>query len=234
MTTFRPELEEFIQSTEFSCLAARAALKRGTIEHAHYSALGDPDSVRDNYRDLLEFARDLRPALSDRSFRTFIATFETPREVLDEREHERLVWRHLQLMHDIDSRTYGIETGATSDPEEPNFGFHVAGHAFFVAGMHPGASRASRRFQRPAMAFNSLTQFMLLGEKFFTMQDAIRKREQVTNGSVNPSFTTYEYRKPSRHFAGRMTEENWKCPFSSRHAASSVKYTADVMQRPHG
>jgi FPC/CPF motif-containing protein YcgG len=171
--------------------------------------------------------RTISPLAATAATRTFVSTFEAPGGVLDEEQRQ-----HLQHMHNIDSRTYGLDEGATSDPNEPNFGFHVAGHAFFIVGVHPGASRASRRFVRPAIAFNSLMQFMLLGDKFFSMQDAIRKRESTNNGSVNPSFTTYEYQMPSRHFAGRMTEEDWKCPFSSRHEASSVKYDSDVMQRP--
>ncbi|MFC9250381.1 guanitoxin biosynthesis heme-dependent pre-guanitoxin N-hydroxylase GntA [Amycolatopsis thailandensis] len=234
MSDPKAELEAFIQTTEFSCLGARAALKKGSIVHGHYPALGDPESARAHYRDMLGYARGIRATLSDKSFRTFVSTFEEPGGILDEEEYERLLWRHLQLIHDIDSRTYGLDEGATSDPNEPNFGFHVAGHSFFVVGMHPGSSRASRRFSRPAIAFNSLMQFMLLGDKFFSMQDAIRKRETTNNGSVNPSFTTYEYQMPSRHFSGRMTEEDWKCPFTSRHEPSSVKYTSDVMQRPTG
>ncbi|WP_020500113.1 guanitoxin biosynthesis heme-dependent pre-guanitoxin N-hydroxylase GntA [Sciscionella marina] len=229
-TDARAELEEFIQSKEFSCLGARSALKKGTIRHGHYPALGEPESARANYRELLGYARDIRPTLSDKSFRTFVASFETPGEVLEELEFERLLWRHLQLMHDIDSRSYGLDDGATSDPNEPHFGFHVAGHAFFLVGMHPGSSRASRRFVRPAIAFNSLMQFMLLGEKFFSMQDAIRKRETNNNGSVNPSFTTYEYEMPSRHYAGRMTEPDWKCPFTSRHEAAPAKYGLDTLK----
>ncbi|WP_447009005.1 guanitoxin biosynthesis heme-dependent pre-guanitoxin N-hydroxylase GntA [Saccharothrix sp. DSM 118769] len=234
MTDPRAELEEFITTKEFSCLGARAALKKQSIVHGHYRALGDPESARANHQDLVPYARDLKPTLSDRSFRTFVATFDEPGEVLDELEYERLLWQHLQLMHDLDAPLHGLDQGATSDPNEPNFGFHTAGHAFFIVGMHPGSSRASRRFTRPAIAFNSLVQFMMLGEKFFSMQDAIRKREEGNNGSVNPSFTTYEYAMPSRHFSGRFTEEDWKCPFTSRHPAAAVKYTADVMQRPHG
>lgn len=231
MREVRADLESFIQTSEFSCLGARAALKKGSIVHHHYRALGDPESARAHHGDLFEYARDIRPTLSDRSFRTFVSTFDEPGGILDEHEHERLLWRHLQLIHDIDSLTHGLDENTTSDPSAPNFGFHVGGHAFFIIGLHPGSSRASRRFRLPALAFNSIAQFAAMGEKFFSMQGAIRKREVTNNGSVNPSYSTYEYQMPARLFAGRFSEEDWTCPFTSRHEPSSAKPTADLVRR---
>ncbi|WP_310728644.1 guanitoxin biosynthesis heme-dependent pre-guanitoxin N-hydroxylase GntA [Streptomyces sp. N2A] len=227
----RGQLDRFIQTREFSCLGARAALKRDTITHRHYRRMGDENSARENYRDLLEYVEAVRPLLSDQSFRTFVATFDEPGTV-DELTYEGLLWRHLQLMHDLDSRTFGLDKGASSDPRTPNFGFHTGGHAFFVVGMHPGASRASRRFSTSAIAFNSLAQFMLLGEKFYSMQGAIRRRETTNNGSVNPSFTVYEYEQPARHFSGRFTEEDWTCPYTSRHEAAIEDFTEGLLR--HG
>ena len=228
------QLTEFIHTEEFSCLGARAALKRDAITHQHYASLGDENSAQANYRDLLKYAQELPEALSAKSFRTFVATFDGPGGVLDECEFEGLIWRHLQVMHDIDCLEHGLFPGASSDPREPNFGFHAGSHPFFVVGLHPGSSRASRRFGRPAVAFNSNVQFALLGEKFFSMQDAIRKREMENNGSVNPSFAHYEYRQPARHFSGRFTTADWECPYVSRHEPSPLKFTEDVLRRPEG
>lgn len=225
----RKDLERFIQTREFSCLGARAALRRDTMTHRHYRRMGEEASARENHRDLVEYVEAVRPQLSDQSFRTFVATFDEPGPV-DELAYEELIWQHLQLMHDIDSQAFGLDTGASSDPDRPNFGFHAGGHAFFVVGMHPGSSRASRRFSTSAIAFNSLAQFMLLGEKFYSMQDAIRRREETNNGSVNPSFTVYEYEQPARHFSGRFTEEDWKCPYTSRHAPATEDFTEGLLQ----
>ncbi|MFJ6786789.1 guanitoxin biosynthesis heme-dependent pre-guanitoxin N-hydroxylase GntA [Streptomyces angustmyceticus] len=226
----RAELERFIQTREFSCLGARAALKRRGLTHRHYRRLGDEASAAENHRDLVAYVDAVRPLLSDQSFRTFVATFEEPGTV-DEHAYEELLWRHLQHMHDLDSRTFGLDTGTSSDPEQAHFGFHAGGHAFFVVGMHPGSSRASRRFTTAAIAFNSLTQFTLLGENFYSMQDAIRRREAKNNGSVNPSFTEYEYEQPARHYSGRFTEQDWKCPYTSRHPAATEDYTQGLL--PH-
>ncbi|MCP3799362.1 YqcI/YcgG family protein [Allokutzneria sp. A3M-2-11 16] len=212
----RAELDQFLHSTEFSCLGARAAFKRGSLTHHHYPVLGDPDSARLHHEDLLEYALQLPGKLSGTSFLTFVATFDGPGP-MDELAFERTVWRHLQLVHDIDSRTYGPQPGASSDPTQQNFGFHVGAHAFFVAALHPGSSRATRRFSRPALAITSNQQFMALGEKFVSLQERIRAREVANNGSVNPSFTHYEYAQPARHFSGRLTEPDWQCPYRSRH-----------------
>ncbi|MEU9123155.1 guanitoxin biosynthesis heme-dependent pre-guanitoxin N-hydroxylase GntA [Streptomyces sp. NPDC048506] len=229
--TLRAELERFIHTHEFSCLGARAALRRNTLTHRHYRSMGDAASAAENHRDLVDYVGTVRPLLSDQSFRTFVATFDEP-GLVDELAFEERIWQHLQLMHDIDSRTHGLDRGASSDPGQPNFGFHTGGHAFFVVGMHPGSSRASRRFAVPAIAFNSLAQFVLMGEKFYSMQGAIRRREAKNNGSVNPSFTRYEYEQPARHFSGRFTEEDWKCPYVSRHEPATEDFTAGLMQ--HG
>ncbi|MGW1378857.1 guanitoxin biosynthesis heme-dependent pre-guanitoxin N-hydroxylase GntA [Streptomyces sp. NPDC002446] len=225
----RAELERFIQTREFSCLGARAALKRGTMTHRHYRRMGEEASARENLRDLVEYVEAVRPQLSDQSFRTFVATFDEPGTV-DELVYEGLMWQHLQLMHDLDSRVFGLDAGASSDPGRADFGFHAGGHAFFVVGMHPGSSRASRRSSMPAIVFNSLAQFVLLGEKFFSMQEAIRRREERNNGSVNPSFTVYEYEQPARHFSGRFTEEDWKCPYISRHEPAAEDFTGGLIR----
>ncbi|WP_086821324.1 guanitoxin biosynthesis heme-dependent pre-guanitoxin N-hydroxylase GntA [Allokutzneria sp. NRRL B-24872] len=217
----RAELERFLHSTEFSCLGARAALKRGSLTHRHYPAIGEPESARLHHADLLEHTRELTEKVSGTSFFTFVATFDEP-ERMDEHEFERVLWRHLQLVHDLDSREHGVQHGASSDPEQSNFGFHVGGHAFFVAGMHPGSSRATRRLCLPALAITANEQFMALGEKFLSLQGRIRAREVTNNGSVNPSFARYEYEQPARHFSGRLTEPDWKCPYRSHHTEQSA------------
>ncbi|MEU3766214.1 YqcI/YcgG family protein [Amycolatopsis keratiniphila] len=111
-------------------------------------------------------------------------------------EYERLTWRHLRLVHDIDShlrprRRFHLRSRRTG------LRFPRCWHSFLTIDMHPGSSLASRRLSRPAIAFNSIRRFMLPGDKFFSIQDVIRKRETSDNGSVNPSVTTYGYQTPS-------------------------------------
>ncbi|MGW2701390.1 YqcI/YcgG family protein [Streptomyces sp. NPDC001340] len=42
----------------------------------------------------------------------------------------------------------------------------------------------------------------------------IRERDDALHGTANPSLLTY--RDEARHYSGRMTEQNWTCPFTAR------------------
>ncbi|WP_020657366.1 guanitoxin biosynthesis heme-dependent pre-guanitoxin N-hydroxylase GntA [Amycolatopsis benzoatilytica] len=202
-------LEEFISEERFVCLGARAALRRKTIVHHHYRAL-DPDvSAADHHQDLLTFLKGFEPSAT--SFSSFVATFEKPLHT-NEFHFEELVWRYLQRMHEIDRADHPWSDLYDSDPASANFAFSVGSHPFFVVGLHPGASRPSRRFEKPALVFNSHLQFNAMGMKFLTLKSKIRKRERALSGSVNPSFV--KYKDEARHYAGRFTEPDWKCPFT--------------------
>lgn len=204
-------LAAFISEDDFVCLGARAALRRNTIVHHHYRAL-DPVSALEHHQDLLTFLKGFEP--SDRSFTSFVATFEEPAARLDEHEFERLVWDYLQAMHDEDSKQHPWSDIYDSDPKSSNFAYSVGSHPFFIVGLHPGASRPSRRFGKPALVFNSHIQFNALGLKFLKLKSKIRRREREFHGAVNPSFV--KYKDEARHYAGRFTEPDWECPFTSR------------------
>ncbi|MFG2121804.1 hypothetical protein [Streptomyces sp. NPDC048710] len=46
------------------------------------------------------------------------------------------------------------------------------------------------------------------------MRRKIRERDDALHGTANPSLLTYRYE--ARHCSGRMTEQNWTCPFTAR------------------
>jgi FPC/CPF motif-containing protein YcgG len=200
-------LADFIGEEDFVCLGARAALRRGTVVHHHFDELGDEPSVLAHLAALDAFLAGFEP--SARSFTSFVATFERPGHST-EPEFEAVLWRHLQALHDQDRR-HPWSGLYDCDPGSANFAYSVHGHPFFVVGLHPGASRPSRRFRLPTLVFNSHLQFNALGINFFKLRGRIRKREKAFHGSVNPSFTTYK--DEARHYSGRMTERDWRCPF---------------------
>ncbi|MFJ6675465.1 guanitoxin biosynthesis heme-dependent pre-guanitoxin N-hydroxylase GntA [Actinosynnema sp. NPDC091369] len=206
----RDALTDFISEEDFVCLGARAALRRNTIVHHHYRALG-PASVLDHHQDLLTFLKGFEP--TDRSFTSFVATFDEPARTT-EHEFEALVWEYLQDMHEEDGKQHPWSDIYDSDPGSSNFAYSVGSHPFFIVGLHPGASRPSRRFAKPALVFNSHIQFNALGMKFLKLKSKIRKREREFHGAVNPSFV--KYRDEARHYAGRFTEPDWECPFTPR------------------
>ncbi|MER6949645.1 guanitoxin biosynthesis heme-dependent pre-guanitoxin N-hydroxylase GntA [Nonomuraea sp. NPDC000554] len=204
-------LAGFIEQGDFVCLGARAALHKKAIVHHHYAELGEAGSVLAHHRDVLAFLETFEP--SARSFTSFVATFEGPLG-LSEHEYEALVWRHLQAMHDEDSKTHPWNDQYSSDPASADFAYSVGSHPFFVVGLHDGASRPSRRFEKPTLVFNSHIQFNALGIKFFKLRSKIRTRERAFHGSVNPSFVTYK--DEARHYGGRFTEPTWECPFKPK------------------
>ncbi|WKD33848.1 guanitoxin biosynthesis heme-dependent pre-guanitoxin N-hydroxylase GntA [Streptomyces xanthophaeus] len=204
-------LAEFIGREDFICLGAKAALRRGGVFHRHCGELGSPSGVLDSLAGLGEFLESFEPG--ERSFSSFVATFDSLPDTA-EQAFEDAVWGHLQGMHDRDGRRHAWNGQYDSDPASPRFAFSVQGHPFFVVGLHPGASRPSRRFRLPALVFNSHHQFNAMGRNFFKMRKKIRQRDLAFNGSANPSLLTY--RDEARHYSGRMTAPEWGCPFTPR------------------
>ncbi|MGZ9931895.1 guanitoxin biosynthesis heme-dependent pre-guanitoxin N-hydroxylase GntA [Streptomyces sp. NC-S4] len=202
-------LAELIGREDFICLGAKAALRRGGVFHRHCGELGSPSGVLDSLAGLGDFLESFEPG--DRSFSSFVATFDSMPDQA-EQAFEEAVWGHLQGMHDRDSLRHGWSEQYDSDPASPRFAFSVQGHPFFVVGLHPGASRPSRRFRLPALVFNSHLQFNAMGRNFFRMRKKIRQRDVTFNGSANPSLLTY--RDEARHYSGRMTAPGWGCPFA--------------------
>ncbi len=216
----RELLHEFVSGDRFSCVGAKMALQRRSLRHRHYRRMADPAETRHLYDDLRHFAEHRNEI--DQHFATFIATFDEPR-THDEFAFETLLWSQLQLVHDLDGDVPAWHPNFDSSPESERFGFCVSGHPFFVVGLHGGASRLSRRFAYPALAFNSHEQFDRLFRMgvFRRLRSEIRRRELELQGSVNPSFVDYPGQE-SRQYAGRETETDWICPFRPRIAATAA------------
>ncbi|WP_175411356.1 guanitoxin biosynthesis heme-dependent pre-guanitoxin N-hydroxylase GntA [Streptomyces sp. TRM64462] len=208
-------LAEFVGRDDFVCLGAKAAVRRESLVHHHCGELGGEEGAAHTLTRLTEFLAAFEP--SPRSFTSFVATFDSLPDITEETFEER-VWRHLQTMHDEDSRHHAWSDLYDSDPASRRFAFSVAGHPLFVVGLHPGASRPSRRFGMPALVFNSHLQFNALGRDFFKLRKKIRQRDHTFHGSANPSLLTY--RDEARHYSGRMTEPEWSCPFTPRQSPS--------------
>ncbi|WP_245372891.1 guanitoxin biosynthesis heme-dependent pre-guanitoxin N-hydroxylase GntA [Crossiella equi] len=210
------EVVDHVSAEDFTCLGARAALRKKTISVHHYGEFGASAEIGQMHEDLVTFTRTTQ--FSAKSFASFVAVFDEM-DCPAEAHFERRLWELLQALHGHDAALgHGWHPDYETDPASPRFAYCVGGHPFFVVGMHPGASRPTRRFRRPAMVFNSHIQFWALQEHFFTMRERIREREIAAHGSVNPSFLAYE--DEARHYGGRFTEGDWACPFR---AAAGVK-----------
>lgn len=105
------------------------------------------------------------------------------------------------------------------DPEAENFAVSFNKTAFFVIGMHAGASRFSRRFAFPALVFNPESQIRRLKEKGKLEKFAatVRDRDTLYQGSINPSLPESGNTTggEARVYSGKAHPAGspWKCPF---------------------
>ena len=205
----------FVLDERFSCLGAKSSIRRATYRLGTYARLDDAAVTAGLARDLYAFAAE-RPGLAG-DFTSFVAVFREHVEGGEE-AFERTLWAQLQRLHDLDAPHHRWDPRVSDDPDDPRFSFSVAGTAFFVVGLHPAASRASRRFAWPALVFTAHEQFERLREdgRFFGLQAKIRERELRLHGDLNPNLAEYGRGSEARQYSGRATGEEWRCPFTTR------------------
>ncbi len=208
-------LRAWIESEEFSCLGAKASLRRESLSHVEVGVMGQTETTEALHRSLVDFvSHDLDP---EQNFATLVAVFEGPRG-LPEPEFHDLLWRQLGDLHVLDvKRGFGWAEGADPDPASEKFGFSIAAHPFFVVGLHPQSSRITRRFPFPAIAFNSHHQFKRLVNNgvYGGLQERIRAREMRLQQSINPNLADFGTASEARQYSGMRTDENWRCPFQA-------------------
>lgn len=141
----------FVDAGRFPCVAAKSAYHRNNIVENEYSFITDKESDRDILKDIDAFTASR--AATDGNFHSFVASFEGPLG-MNEIEFEQAMWLRLQALHDLDAQTHHWDQSVSSDPAASTFSFSLRGRAFFIIGLHPNASRLSRRYERPALVFN--------------------------------------------------------------------------------
>jgi FPC/CPF motif-containing protein YcgG len=217
------QLRSLISSPKFSCLGAKAALKGGEYWLGVYDGMADDETTEALAHDLQAFsASEARRDPDDTGLRTFIATFASP-VCEDEQSFERLVWRQLQALHDLDRQDHGWDPTASPDTADPHFAFSVGGRAYFVVGLHAASSRWTRRFAWPTLVFNPHRQFDKLREqgKFERLRDQIRDRDRALQRTLNPMLSNFGEHSEARQYSGRRVEDDWRCPFHARDVSES-------------
>jgi uncharacterized protein len=206
-------MDYFVQAPSFPCVAAKSA-----------SACGD--ITENTYGDLNEAAHDVEilygieqfiEAARGRPLRSFVAAFDGPLDQT-ELEFEEAMWNRLQALHELDARTRPWDASVSCDPASPDFSFSLRGRAFFVIGLHPNASRLSRRYPRPALVFNLHEQFETLRRqgRYDRMRDVTRQRDEALCGTMNPVLRNFGERSEARQYSGRAVPDDWRCPFRPR------------------
>ncbi len=214
------KFREFIQHPDFSCIGAKSALSRGNLRILVARDIRSGWNDLQLYPELLAFIRDYQrqPTL----FRSFAVLFEGP-EMLEEKDFERHLWDRLQSFSDKDAWLgERSDPRVSADPDSPHFSLSFGGEAFFVVGLHPGASRLARRFERPAMVFNLHDQFERLRAegRYQRLRETILVRDEALNGSRNPMLAAFGDISEARQYSGRVVEPDWTCPFQPPAARS--------------
>jgi uncharacterized protein len=211
---------QFVRDTSFPCVGAKSALARGTM---NFLIARDMRSAWDDLRIYAALYGFTNRYKSDPSlFQSVVLLFEdaTP---MPEEAFEANLWARLQSLSDKDEWLgQPFDTRVSDDPEDPHFSLSFGGEAFFVVGLHPGASRPARRFQVPAMVFNLHDQFERLRAdgRYEKLRETIITRDVAIAGSVNPMLARHGTASEARQYSGRVVDEAWRCPFSRRNAAN--------------
>ena len=177
-----------------------------------YEDVAGLSSAEALFADLLAFI-GAHP-IASAGFDSFAAVFAAP-ALTSEITFERLMWRLLQQLHDRDAAEHGWDAGVASDPASEQFSFSLGGRAFFIVGMHPGASRHARRFAYPALVFNAHAQFEALRARgtYVPVRDRIRSNDLALQGSINPALRDHGHGSEASQYSGRNVSDDWQCPF---------------------
>lgn len=216
MVDWAERFSDFVREPQFPCVGAKSAVARGQMR---IMVARDIRSAWDDlriYSELLDFATDYRK--DARPFQSLAIVFEGP-ESLSETQFEEALWARVQSLSDKDAWHGQTWDGRVSaDPENPHFSLSFGGEAFFIVGLHPGASRPARRFERPALVFNPHDQFERLREenRYEGLRESIIKRDIAVAGSPNPMLARHGVISEARQYSGRAVGEDWACPFSPK------------------
>lgn len=212
------QFRQFVQAADFPCVGAKAALARQQMDFVICRQI---TSAWDDLRILPALLEVINRYRADRTlFRTFVVLFEKD-EQLSEEAFEQHLWERIQSLSDKDDWLgFQPDPAVDSHPDSPHFGLSFGGEAFFVVGLHPGASRPARQFSRPAMVFNLHDQFEVLRNenKYERMREIIIDRDVAANGDANPMLARHGTLSEARQYSGRAVTGDWECPYRRRAA----------------
>ncbi|KPP96176.1 hypothetical protein SAMN04515621_0376 [Erythrobacter sp. HL-111] len=213
-------LRAFIAEPEYPCVGAKAVLAKDSLR---IIVACDLESGWDDLRiheALLDWSRGYERDPDD--LRSLAIVFAGPRD-LAEVAFERAMWERLQSLADKDGwRGQSYDARVSPDPADPHFSLSFGGQAYFVVGLHPGASRPGRRFAHPTLVFNLHDQFERLRAdgRYSKIRRTVLKRDLDYAGSINPMLQVHGEGSEARQYSGRAVEEDWVCPFRDKREGS--------------
>ena len=210
--------ESFVRHSSFPCLGAKSALARGQLQVVVADDIGSAWDDGVIHPELLRLAASYRA--DPRPFQSLAVVFRGPLD-LPETAFERHLWARLQSLSDRDDQAgLAQDPRASGDPASPHFSVSFGGEAFFVVGLHPGATRPGRRFEAPVLVFNLHAQFEQLraAGTYEKLRTSILQRDLLLAGSANPMLSRFGETSEARQYSGRAVNEDWVCPFRGRQA----------------
>jgi FPC/CPF motif-containing protein YcgG len=207
----------FLLQRSFPCVAAKAAMARQQICCVLAGDMGseeDDPAILDFLYDFVEKYRN-----SKQLYQSAAVIFLRP-VIADEEHFEKLFWRRLQCLADLDARHYLYDDRVSMDVGSAEFSFSLKGEAHFVLGLHPYNSRPARRFSYPTIVFNPHEQFEILRENhtYENLKRVIRHRDQRFSGSINPMLDDFGSSPEVLQYSGRKYDHTWQCPLKIKHA----------------
>lgn len=203
-----------VREPAFPCAGAKSALSQGRIGSIVGGDLRCPSHDAQMVAAVQQFAATVP---EDELFVSVVLEFpETP--MLPEAEFEAALWSRLRAFHEIDRRDHSWDPSVSNDPMSPRFSMSLGGRAFYVIGLHPGASRPARRFRHAALVLNLHSQFETLREagRYDKLRETIIDRDIAFSGSRNPMLAVHGESSEARQYSGRQVDDAWRCPFASR------------------
>jgi len=205
--------EDFIEAEEFPCVVGKAALKQENISFFHGVDIRSAEADERLHDELVNFGAALND--DEKVFQSLVAIYETPL-TLTEAQFEEALWARLNALHELDIKAgIGWAPSSSADPKSDKFSISIGGQAYFIIGLHPGASRRARRFASPVLVFNSHDKFEALRKAgmFDKIRTTIREREARFSDQPNEMLSDYGEISEARQYSGRAVPDDWECPF---------------------
>jgi FPC/CPF motif-containing protein YcgG len=203
-----------IANKAFPCVAAKAALACGHIQCMVAQNIACPKEDKAILNFLYGFIDGYRS--SSNAFHSAAIIFKEPQQI-DEESFDAFLWQRLQALADLDAKNHPWDHRVSPDPESSTFSFSIKEEAFFILGLHPGSSRASRQFAYPVLAFNPHQEFEKLraAHRYESMKEVVRKRDVLYSGSVNPMLNDFGHASETTQYSGKKYDKDWKCPLKT-------------------
>lgn len=213
------EYKAFLSSKKFPCIAAKAALSKQQVQCMVVDHMACPKDDHAILQGIYRFIDIYHQAGT--AFHSMAVIFKAPQKLNDDLFDE-LMWRRLQALRDLDSKIYGYDKRVDADPRSANFSFSLKEESFFIIGLHGNSNRPARQFRYPTLVFNPHAEFEKLREanRYEHMKTAVRKRDILYSGSINPMLKNYGEQSEVYQYSGRNYDSQWQCPLKNNYATT--------------